>query len=631
MIKIDVRHLTPRPAFVFSSGQCDANAQETHEGKGQDQRKCQNHTDSHFNDMEREIVSSRVNQSVCAQSQWREIDEIHTKADQSDQLARFFDKNTKAYPSEHPARILGTFDGQQINRLGAFTFGDQQDSGANVRNEHFHAKPTVAASHDNERSAPQKRIHGSFVPSLNPLAPKDYEEAQRLAKLLCDAKMAPQGFEKPETCLIGILQGMEMGLSPLFALQRMAIVDGRLTIWGDGALALVLRSGLCVSITEWLEGDEESEWISHCEVLREGWDRPITRSFAVQDAKRANLWHKPGPWTEYPKRMLQMRARAFALRDVFADVLGGLYFREEIEPKGYQAKPRDIRSRSTVSPCYAEQQSCRTQHNLKAPTKSEVRPVQLPDYNDFEPTKPKPRATPGGDIAVKSQPDGIARYPAGQSWPGSGQAQAVLIEQGAIIGELSKTKSEPMGLDSRHSPKLKAPAPPNLEYSIISGPPAEAVDQIQSKIAASKNNQTSNIGQSHEGTQSKAQSVTIINNFESDLGYCHTIKALEQVRLHHQPHLDLLGANDLDRAGNLYLHHEARIEAEQPEIEDMPPIAIKRKRRIKTPIRKWRVDQTRMRRGITTASTLKTDKNSSDDEPEQHDELVNPDRKFYPI
>jgi len=126
--------------------------------------------------------------------------------------------------------------------------------------------------------------------------------------------MAPQGFEKPETCLVGILQGMEMGLSPLFALQRMAIVDGRLTIWGDGALALVLRSGLCVSITEWLEGNDESEWISHCEVLREGWDRPITRSFAVQDAKRANLWHKPGPWTEYPKRMLQMRARAFTLR-----------------------------------------------------------------------------------------------------------------------------------------------------------------------------------------------------------------------------------------------------------------------------------------------------------------------------
>ena len=432
--------------------------------------------------------------------------------------------------------------------------------------------------------------------------------------------MAPQGFEKPETCLVGILQGMEMGLSPLFALQRMAIVDGRLTIWGDGALALVLRSGLCVSITEWLGGDDESEWISHCEVLREGWDRPIIRSFAVQDARRANLWHKPGPWTEYPKRMLQMRARAFALRDVFADVLGGLYFREEIEPKAYQAKPRDIRSRPTVSPYYAEQQSCRAQHNLEAPTKSEVQPVQLPDDNGFETTRPKANATSGSDIAIKSQTDGIARYPAGQSQPSSGQSQAIAIERGPIIGGLGKTQSELMGFDSRHSPKVKAPAPPNIEYSILSGAPTEAVNQIQSKIAEGKDDQLNNVGQSQPGSQSKAQSVTIINDFESDLSFCHTIKALEQVRLHHQPHLDLLDKNDLDRAGNLYLHHEALIEAEQPEVEDFSPVATKRKRRIKTPIRKWRVDQTRVRRGTTTASTTKTNKNTNEDQPEQHDE-----------
>ena len=589
MIKIDVRHLTPRPAFAFNSGQCGINVQETHEGKGQDQRKHQNH-------------------------------EIDAKADQSDRRARCCEKSTKAPPPEHPARNSRIFEGAQNNYSGAFSFGDGQDGGVNVRNEHFPAKPTVAASHDNERSAPHKKTHGSLSPALNPLAPRDYEEAQRLAKLLCDAKMAPQGFEKPETCLVGILQGMEMGLSPLFALQRMAIVDGRLTIWGDGALALVLRSGLCVSITEWLEGDDESEWISHCEVLREGWDRPIIRSFAVQDAKRANLWHKPGPWTEYPKRMLQMRARAFTLRDVFADVLGGLYFREEIEPKATQAKPRDIRARATVSPCYAEQQSCRTQYNPKVPTKPEAQPVQLPDDNGFELNKPNANVASVDDIAIKSQTDGIARYPAGQNRARSGQAQAIAIERRAIIGGLSKTQSELLGFNGHHSPKQKAPAPPNLEYSILSGPPAEPGNEIQSKIAEGKNDQPSNVGQPQQGNQPKAKSAAIINDFESYLGFCHSIKALEKIRLHHQPHLDLLDTIDLDRAGNLYLEQEARIEAEHPETEDFTPITIKRKRRIKTPIRKWRVDQTRVRRGTTMASTTKADKNSSEDEPEQHDE-----------
>ncbi|NDA48711.1 MAG: hypothetical protein EBY21_15840, partial [Alphaproteobacteria bacterium] len=251
------------------------------------------------------------------------------------------------------------------------------------------------------------------------MAPRDYEEAQRLAKLLCDAKMAPQGFEKPETCLVGILQGLEMGLSPLFALQRMAIVDGRLTIWGDGALALVLRSGLCVSITEWLEGDDESEWISHCEVLRDGWDRPITRSFAVQDAKRANLWHKPGPWTDYPKRMLQMRARAFALRDVFADVLGGLYFREEIEPRTSQPKPRDLRQKQSIAPSYAPATSKHMPRNGQAPKKMEILTDQGLKVKASDARKSCPGGTAGVDTAGNNQTDENTGHPAGLGPPSS--------------------------------------------------------------------------------------------------------------------------------------------------------------------------------------------------------------------
>jgi hypothetical protein len=45
------------------------------------------------------------------------------------------------------------------------------------------------------------------------------------------------------------------------------------------------------------------------------------------------LWTNPKkkPWFEHPKRMLQWRARAYAMRDGFADCLMGLAVREEIE------------------------------------------------------------------------------------------------------------------------------------------------------------------------------------------------------------------------------------------------------------------------------------------------------------
>ena len=47
-------------------------------------------------------------------------------------------------------------------------------------------------------------------------------------------------------------------------------------------------------------------------------------------AQSANLLNRP-PWKSYPDRMLQMRARGFALRDAFADVIGGLITSEEAE------------------------------------------------------------------------------------------------------------------------------------------------------------------------------------------------------------------------------------------------------------------------------------------------------------
>ena len=51
----------------------------------------------------------------------------------------------------------------------------------------------------------------------------------------------------------------------------------------------------------------------------------------MEDAKRAGLYGKQGPWQQYPKRMLQMRARAWALRDVFPDVLRGVHVAEEAQ------------------------------------------------------------------------------------------------------------------------------------------------------------------------------------------------------------------------------------------------------------------------------------------------------------
>ena len=169
------------------------------------------------------------------------------------------------------------------------------------------------------------------------IVPKSMDEAYRLAKAIVLSGTAPKGMTTPEACMIAIMHGLEIGLPPLTALQRISVINGRPTLWGDGAMSLVRGSGLCEYIEEHQDGE-----VAICAAKRKGEPEPIVRTFSVSDAKRAGLWGKAGPWQQYPARMLMMRARGFALRDGFADVLGGLYLREEIDEDERSSKARDV-------------------------------------------------------------------------------------------------------------------------------------------------------------------------------------------------------------------------------------------------------------------------------------------------
>lgn len=156
------------------------------------------------------------------------------------------------------------------------------------------------------------------------LTPQSLDEALRFADMLSESSIVPKDYQgNPGNVIVAIQWGAELGLPPLQAMQNIAVINGRPSIWGDAVLAIVRASGLLVSITEDLRDDGAT-----CTVQRRGED-PVARTFTVEDAKKAGLFGKQGPWQQYPKRMLQMRARGFALRDVFPDVLRGVYIAEE--------------------------------------------------------------------------------------------------------------------------------------------------------------------------------------------------------------------------------------------------------------------------------------------------------------
>lgn len=160
------------------------------------------------------------------------------------------------------------------------------------------------------------------------LVSHNLEEAIRFATLLSESGMVPDSYaSKPGAVLAAIVMGGELGVTPMQSLQNIANINGRPAIWGDLLLALAYDSGLMEDIIE--EYDDQTGTAT-CSIKRKGKPSAVVRTWSAADSDRAGLSTKP-VHVNYPKRMRQMRARAFALRDIFPDVLKGLHLREEVE------------------------------------------------------------------------------------------------------------------------------------------------------------------------------------------------------------------------------------------------------------------------------------------------------------
>jgi hypothetical protein len=206
------------------------------------------------------------------------------------------------------------------------------------------------------------------APKTFSLAPASFDDAIRIAEYLSKSDLVPKDYQgKPSNIVVAMAWGAEVGLQALQALQNIAVVNGRGSIWGDAALALCMSRSEFEDIHEEIQGEGDAR-VAVCTVKRRG-RTPVTRKFSVDDAKKAKLWQtlaqverrgqnggtymkdNDSPWYRFPERMLQMRARGFALRDSFPDAMRGLYLAEELqgEEKDVTAQGETLRP-SVVMP-----------------------------------------------------------------------------------------------------------------------------------------------------------------------------------------------------------------------------------------------------------------------------------------
>ena len=222
---------------------------------------------------------------------------------------------------------------------------------------------------------------------------------------------APKGMSKGSVA-IAIQAGLERGLGPMGGLQLGMVINGRFSWGGQGAAALIRRSGLCQKGTlkfGWEgEGNNRRGWaIAH----HVDYDEPKRSEFTVSDAVTAGLWPdkdtaEKSPWVRHPNRMLMWRAFGFLARDDYSDVLGGFPIAEEAvdfvdadeitiqPPPPLGAQPTDAPAPTAADPLMGE-----ILGKPKTETVETVEPEPLEAKPEPEPDpEPEPSSEPVVDV-----------------------------------------------------------------------------------------------------------------------------------------------------------------------------------------------------------------------------------------
>jgi len=185
----------------------------------------------------------------------------------------------------------------------------------------------------------------SHVPIVDGvLAPKDFDGLWRCISVICETSMAGSYRKKPEEAFVAAQLGMSVGMNYMQALQSVAVIKGKPSLYGDATTALCKASNQMEDHQEYweLDGDklqdyegpeDLKEWPDNlkavCLMKRRGVTSPQIGKFSIMDAKRMQKWNKHtsdgnlSVWQKHPLDMLMWKARHRAQSTAFADVLKG--------------------------------------------------------------------------------------------------------------------------------------------------------------------------------------------------------------------------------------------------------------------------------------------------------------------
>ena len=158
----------------------------------------------------------------------------------------------------------------------------------------------------------------------------DIDGMFRAADCYLQSGFAPRGFNTAQQLVICWARAAELGIRPMQALEGMSVINNRLGIGGDMALALVRAKGMLLQSPKVSYAGQDDSLTCTVELHRKGDEEPRAYTYSVAQAKRARIYERSEPWKGYPERMTYYRALGFGLRDLFGDVLKGMTTTEEL-------------------------------------------------------------------------------------------------------------------------------------------------------------------------------------------------------------------------------------------------------------------------------------------------------------
>lgn len=170
---------------------------------------------------------------------------------------------------------------------------------------------------------------------------------QDYAKYLADGRALPAGIDNAAKLAMILHAGKDLGLSATQALSGITLVNGKPVVWGSVAASLMTANGYKL---EWLEATATK---ARLKISKDG-RGDHTEEFTIDDAKKAGLASKPGPWTLYPKDMLRWKALARARNFFCPEVGAGMPLAEDyrdsedVVPEGPSELQQQVEATETL-------------------------------------------------------------------------------------------------------------------------------------------------------------------------------------------------------------------------------------------------------------------------------------------